>query len=44
VKYQLKICTEVEPELLPVVANHLGRCWLYQDYKDVHQAPLKNIR
>jgi oligopeptide/dipeptide ABC transporter ATP-binding protein len=41
VKYQLKVCTEVEPDLLPAVSSHLVRCWLYQDYKDVHQAPLK---
>jgi len=41
VKHQLKICTEVEPDLLPVTSNHLVRCWLYQDYQDSHQAPLK---
>lgn len=42
VQYQLKICTEVEPDLLPAVSNHLSRCWLYQDYRDQHKAPLKN--
>jgi oligopeptide/dipeptide ABC transporter ATP-binding protein len=40
VEYQLTICTQVEPELLPYEADHLSRCWLYQDYEG-HKAPLK---
>jgi len=39
-EYQLSICTQVEPQLLPVEPEHLCRCWLYQDYEG-HQAPLK---
>ena len=39
-EYQLGICTELEPELLPVALKHTVRCWLYQDHKD-HRAPLK---
>jgi len=36
----LKICTELEPELLPVAPSHTVRCWLYQDHED-HRSPLK---
>jgi oligopeptide/dipeptide ABC transporter ATP-binding protein len=39
-EYQLSICTQVEPQLLPVEPEHLCRCWLYQDHEG-HQAPLK---
>jgi oligopeptide/dipeptide ABC transporter ATP-binding protein len=39
-QYQLQICTEAEPELIPVEPGHTVRCWLYQDYEN-HQAPLK---
>jgi len=39
-EHQLQICTEVEPELVPVKPGHIVRCWLYQDYEN-HQAPLK---
>jgi oligopeptide/dipeptide ABC transporter ATP-binding protein len=39
-EYQLTICTQVEPQLLPVETEHLCRCWLYQDYEG-HKAPLK---
>jgi oligopeptide/dipeptide ABC transporter ATP-binding protein len=39
-EYQLTICTQVEPQLLPVEPEHLCRCWLYQDYEG-HQAPIK---
>jgi oligopeptide/dipeptide ABC transporter ATP-binding protein len=39
-KYQLSICTQVEPDLIPVEAKHIARCWLYQDYTG-HTAPLK---
>ncbi len=39
IENQLTICTEVEPDLIPVGENHLVRCWLYQS-TDEHQAPL----
>ena len=39
-QYQLPICTQVEPSLIPVETEHIVRCWLYQDY-DGHKAPLK---
>ena len=39
-EYQLSICTEVEPKLLPYKPDHFSRCWLYQDYEG-HKAPLK---
>jgi oligopeptide/dipeptide ABC transporter ATP-binding protein len=39
-EYQLSICTQVEPQLLPVEPEHLSRCWLYQD-SEGHKAPLK---
>jgi oligopeptide/dipeptide ABC transporter ATP-binding protein len=39
-EYQLTICTQVEPALLPVEPEHLCRCWLYQDHEG-HKAPLK---
>jgi oligopeptide/dipeptide ABC transporter ATP-binding protein len=38
VEHELSICTEVEPDLLPVKLDHTVRCWLYQDYEG-HQAP-----
>ena len=31
VGYQLKMCTEVEPDLIEVVPAHTARCWLYQE-------------
>jgi len=40
VEYQLSICTQVEPPLLPYEPDHLCRCWLYQDYEGF-KAPLK---
>jgi peptide/nickel transport system ATP-binding protein len=39
-EYQLSLCIEVEPQLLPIEPAHLSRCWLYQDYEG-HHAPLK---
>jgi len=39
-EYQLTICTQVEPQLLPVDPEHLCRCWLYQDTEGF-KAPLK---
>ncbi len=38
-EYQLDVCTEAEPDLLPISATHTVRCWLYQDYEG-HRAPL----
>ncbi|HEX7973389.1 MAG TPA: ABC transporter ATP-binding protein [Anaerolineales bacterium] len=38
-QYQLTICTEVEPDLVPVLQDHSVRCWLYLDH-DQHRAPL----
>ena len=40
VKYGLKICTEVQPDLREVKPGHLVRCWLYESAEG-HQAPLK---
>ncbi len=39
-KYNLAICTEVEPELEEVETKHKVRCWLYSDHGD-HKAPIK---
>jgi oligopeptide/dipeptide ABC transporter ATP-binding protein len=41
IEHNLTICTQVEPQLLPVEPDHLSRCWLYQDYEG-HKAPLKS--
>ena len=41
-KYNLNICTQSEPDLLPVGVGHTVRCWLYQD-SESHRAPLKAI-
>ncbi len=40
IEYQLAICTQVEPKLVPYEPDHLCRCWLYQDYEGF-SAPLK---
>lgn len=40
VKYGLKICTEVQPDLEEAREGHLARCWLYQSAEG-HRAPLK---
>jgi peptide/nickel transport system ATP-binding protein len=40
VEYQLPICTQVEPQLIPYEPDHFCRCWLYQDYEGF-KAPLK---
>jgi oligopeptide/dipeptide ABC transporter ATP-binding protein len=40
VKFGLKICTEVQPNLEEVKPGHLVRCWLYESGEN-HQAPLK---
>ncbi|PIW20985.1 MAG: methionine ABC transporter ATP-binding protein [Anaerolineae bacterium CG17_big_fil_post_rev_8_21_14_2_50_57_27] len=39
VEHQLKMCTEVEPDLIEVVPAHTARCWLYQE-SEAHLAPL----
>ncbi|MBN2046275.1 MAG: ABC transporter ATP-binding protein [Anaerolineaceae bacterium] len=42
-KYQLSICSKVEPDLLQINSDqeHLVRCWLYQDCEsEGHVAPL----
>ena len=39
-QYGLKICNQIEPELVDLQPNHLVRCWLYTDHGD-HKAPLK---
>ncbi len=38
-KYDLNICTEIEPTLNDLSPSHSVRCWLYQDYEG-HQAIL----
>ncbi|HEX9028589.1 MAG TPA: ABC transporter ATP-binding protein [Anaerolineales bacterium] len=38
-QYGLTICTEIEPDLVPVLQDHSVRCWLYLDH-DQHRAPL----
>ena len=40
VEHGLKICTQVEPELVNVKPGHSVRCWLYCDHGD-HKAPLQ---
>jgi oligopeptide/dipeptide ABC transporter ATP-binding protein len=39
-KYGMKICTQVEPELVEILPGHLCRCWLYRDHEG-HTAPIK---
>jgi oligopeptide/dipeptide ABC transporter ATP-binding protein len=41
-QYNLAICGEVEPGLVPVQPGHSARCWLYLDY-DGHRAPLRAL-
>jgi oligopeptide/dipeptide ABC transporter ATP-binding protein len=44
VEHQLTICTEIEPDLLPAVPNHVVRCWLYQSLESKgHNAPVKVV-
>jgi oligopeptide/dipeptide ABC transporter ATP-binding protein len=40
IEYGLKICTEKEPDLVPVEREHNVRCWLYLDHEDF-RAPLR---
>jgi len=39
-QYQLAICEQQEPGLVPVVSDHSVRCWLYLD-REGHRAPLR---
>jgi len=39
-KFGLKICRQIEPNLIEMLPGHKVRCWLYQDYEG-HEAPLK---
>lgn len=39
--HNLTICTEIEPQLVPMGSDRAVRCWLYQDYEG-HLAPKKN--
>ncbi len=41
ITYQLRICTDKEPDLIDVLRGHSVRCWLYEDYEDF-KAPLKD--
>ncbi len=42
VKYGLKICTEVQPDLIEVRGGHKVRCWLYENAEEQgHRAPIK---
>ncbi|MBC8508943.1 MAG: ABC transporter ATP-binding protein [Anaerolineales bacterium] len=41
-EYGLELCTEVEPDLIPVASGHTVRCWLFQDHED-HKAPMKSV-
>jgi ABC-type dipeptide/oligopeptide/nickel transport system ATPase component len=41
-QYGLEICSEIEPDLIPINPNHKVRCWLYQDH-DGHRAPIREI-
>jgi oligopeptide/dipeptide ABC transporter ATP-binding protein len=40
--YGLKICSELEPELVQVHGNHNIRCWLYSDHEN-YFAPLRDM-
>jgi oligopeptide/dipeptide ABC transporter ATP-binding protein len=42
VEHELTICTEVEPDLTPILPKHTVRCWLYQSMEEKgHSAPLR---
>ena len=42
IHYQLELCTDIEPDLTPLIPNHTVRCWLYQDHQGF-LAPLKGV-
>jgi oligopeptide/dipeptide ABC transporter ATP-binding protein len=45
IEHGLKVCNEIEPELLPVEEGHLVRCWLYHDHPPSgFEAPLATGR
>jgi oligopeptide/dipeptide ABC transporter ATP-binding protein len=39
-RYDLRICTDIEPELVEIRPGHDVRCWLYVSHGE-HQAPLE---
>lgn len=42
VENNLQICTEVDPDLIPILPKHSVRCWLYQSHEAKgHSAPLR---
>lgn len=42
IEHNLQICTEVDPDLIPILPNHTVRCWLYESFEEQgHTAPLK---
>jgi oligopeptide/dipeptide ABC transporter ATP-binding protein len=42
IDHNLEICTEVEPDLIPILPKHTVRCWLYQSNEEKdHSAPLR---
>ena len=41
INHQISLCTEIEPDLIPLVRDHTVRCWLYQDHVDF-KAPLRD--
>ena len=42
VEYGLTICTELEPDLMPILPRHTARSWLYQSKEENgHHAPLR---
>jgi oligopeptide/dipeptide ABC transporter ATP-binding protein len=41
-EYNMKICSDVKPDLIEAKPGHLVRCWLYQSSEEHgHKAPLK---
>jgi oligopeptide/dipeptide ABC transporter ATP-binding protein len=40
-EYELEICPQLEPEILPYDGDHSVRCWLYNDHEG-HRAPLRS--
>jgi oligopeptide/dipeptide ABC transporter ATP-binding protein len=43
VEHKLTICTELEPQLLPVVSGHLVRCWMYHPCEEKGHTPVVQI-
>ncbi len=43
VEHKLAICTELEPQLLPVVSGHLVRCWMYHPCEEKGHTPVVQI-